>query len=285
MTRGAPVVATVLEPPHRQRIDAAAHGQFRSVHAETVRQALHAVRERPVHAVLLSPGVVTPNQLPGVVSLVQGFPGVRTVALLAGHDPAASERLLDLGACGVRRVVDLRARAGWQQLRRLVADAASPAAARILARVVPALGEATPECRRFFEFLVRLAPTVPTVRGLARRLGVGPSTLMSRFFRADVPSPKRYLGAVRLTYAAGLLESPGLSIADVAYRLEYSSPQSMGRHLRTVLGMTAGEFRRRVSFESALDDLVARLIVPHRGQLRTFRPLANGVADLGQVRL
>ena len=32
-------------------------------------------------------------------------------------------------------------------------------------------------------------------------------------------------------------------MADVAYRLEYSSPQSFGRHLRAMLGVTALEFR------------------------------------------
>jgi AraC-like DNA-binding protein len=106
---------------------------------------------------------------------------------------------------------------------------------------------------------------------------------MSRFFRAGLPSPKRYLGAVRLVNAAGLLETPGFSIADVAYRLEYSSPQSFGRHLRTELGVTAAEFRNRFSFETSLDDFVARLIIPYRQSFRQFRPLEDGVADLGHL--
>jgi hypothetical protein len=76
-----------------------------------------------------------------------------------------------------------------------------------------------------------------------------------------------------------------LSIADVSYRLEYSSPQSFGRHLRTALGVTAAEFRKRFSFEAALDDFVARLIVPYRQCFRQFRPLEHGVTDLGHVWL
>ena len=44
--------------------------------------------------------------------------------------------------------------------------------------------------------MIRLAPDTPTVRNLARRLGVRPSTLMSRFARADLPSPKSYLAAI-----------------------------------------------------------------------------------------
>ncbi len=110
---------------------------------------------------------------------------------------------------------------------------------------------------------------------------MGASTFMSRFFRARLPSPKRYLAAVRLVYASGLLESPGLSIADVAYRLEYSSPQSFSRHLRTALGVTAGEFRGRYAFGVALDDFISRLIVPFRQRFRTFQPLDSGVGDHG----
>ena len=68
---------------------------------------------------------------------------------------------------------------------------------------------------------------------------------MSRFTRAGLPSPKTYLAAVRLLYAAQYFESDGLSIADVAYRLECSSPQSFGRHLRSMLGITAGAVKLR----------------------------------------
>ena len=96
---------------------------------------------------------------------------------------------------------------------------------------------------------------------------------MSRFFRAGLPSPKRYLAATRLLHAAALFETPGMSISDVAYRLEYSSPQSFGRHVRAVVGMTAGEFRGRCGFEVAVTDFTTRLIVPFRAVFRSFRPL------------
>jgi hypothetical protein len=86
---------------------------------------------------------------------------------------------------------------------------------------------------------------------------------------------------VRLVYAAALLEAPGFSIADVAHQLEYSSPQSFGRHLRNALGMTAAEFRRRYPFRQALKDFITRLIVPFRPAFRSFHPLDHGVGDPG----
>jgi AraC-like DNA-binding protein len=238
-----------------------------------------------VEAVLVSPGRVEREHLASVSTLVRRFPAVPTVAVISRHDPESTDRLLHFGASGVRRVVDLTVREGWHELRELVSHTSSPTAARILSRVVPALGEPTADCRRFFEVMVRTAPRTPSVRALTRALHVRPSTFMCRFFRARLVSPKRYLAATRLLYAAGLFEMTGMSVGDVAYRLEYSSPQSFGRHLRAVSGMTAGEFRRRSTFASALRDYVTRLIVPFRATFRTFHPLEPGVADHGHRRL
>src|SRR5256885_7591940 len=75
---------------------------------------------------------------------------------------------------------------------------------------------------------------------------------MSRFYRIGLPSPKTYLAGMRLLHAAYLFLNPGLSVSDVAYRLDYSSPQSFGRHLKAMLGVTAGEFRRRFPFDVSL---------------------------------
>src|SRR6266568_4520723 len=158
---------------------------------------------------------------------------------------------------------------------------ASPVAARILARVVPALGDAAGDLCVFFEALARLAPVLSTVRRLARHLRICPSTLMSRFYRAGLPSPKTYLAGMRLLHAAYLFLNPGLSVGDVAYRLDYSSPQSFGRHLKAMLGVTAGEFRRRFPFDVSLERYVDLLITPYRERLRAFYPLTAGLWDQG----
>jgi transcriptional regulator GlxA family with amidase domain len=110
-------------------------------------------------------------------------------------------------------------------------------------------------------------------------LYVRPSTLMSRFARASLPSPKNYLAAIRLLHAAYLFETAGLSVADVSYRLEYSSPQSFGRHLRAMLGVTALEFRRRFPFPIALSRFVELMLIPYLPIWRTFHPIAAGGWD------
>jgi AraC-like DNA-binding protein len=179
-------------------------------------------------------------------------------------------------------MVDISAYDGWRYLRDLVSHPSSPTAARIFGKLLPALGQPTEDCRAVFEAIVRLAPGLTTVKALTNRLRIHPSTFMSRFFRSGLPSPKRYLAAIRLLYAAAFLELPGLTLTDVAYRLQYSSPQSFGRHLRTVLGTTANEFRARYPFDVTMEEFLGRLVVPFRHEFGTFHPLDQGVGYLGQ---
>jgi AraC-like DNA-binding protein len=186
--------------------------------------------------------------------------------------------LLRLGASGVRQVVDVTSPAGWNRLRQVVGQPATRAAARIQQPILESIAAAPPDARLFLEAMIRLAPEVPTVTALAGQLSVRPSTLMSRFARAGLPSPKNYLAAIRLLHAAFLFETAGLSVADVAYRLEYSSPQSFGRHLRAMLGLTALEFRRRFPFPVALERFVRLMMEPYWEIWRGFHPLAAGSA-------
>jgi len=274
-----PAIAAVLGPGERARVEAAVGDGIAVLHQDTIPDAIRAVRERPVAAVLLSVSRCQEESLPELDRLVQGFPAIPTVAVVAG--PGHSDALLRLGARGIREVVDVSAPEGWRRLRALIEGPGTPATARIQAPVLAALHDAPPDARLFFEAIIRCAPHHLTVRHLARTLHVPASTLLSRFQRAGLPSPKSYLAALRLLHAALLLEDKGRSVADVSYRLEYSSPQSFGRHVRAMLGVTASEFRRRLPFPVALDRFLGLMIAPYRATFRTFHPLLSGGLDSG----
>lgn len=274
-----PAIAAVLGPGERARVEAAMGEGVTLLHEASIPDAIRAVRERPVAAVLLSVTRCRDEQLPELDRLVQGFPAIPTVAVVAG--PGHAEALLRLGARGVRDVVDVSAPEGWRRLRALIEAPGTAAAARIQGPILTALADAPPDTRIFFEALVRCAPHHVTVMELAQTLHLPPSTLVSRFQRAELPSPKSYLAALRLVHAALLLEERGRSVADVSYRLEYSSPQSFGRHVRAMLGVTATEFRRRLPFPVALDRFIALMITPYRAAFRTFHPLLSGGLDSG----
>jgi AraC-like DNA-binding protein len=270
---GTPTVAAILSPAERSRVDAAGTGCFAILHRESISDAIRMVRERPVDAVLLSVQQCGPEQADGVAHLIREFPSVPTVALVSQYGPRSTETLLLLGASGVKRVIDVTAPTGWAHLRELLTQPVTRSIARIQGPVLAALTDITPDTRLFLEAVIRLAPDTPTVRNLAKRLGVRPSTLMSRFARADLPSPKSYLAAIRLLHAAQLFEDSGLSIADVAYRLDYSSPQSFGRHVRSLLGITSTEFRHRFPFPLAVERFVTLLIAPYAAVWKRFHPL------------
>jgi AraC-like DNA-binding protein len=269
-------VAAVLGPRERAALEAAGVGCFSVVHRRSLPEALTVVRERPVDAVVFSVHECQDKEVDELDDLVRRFPDLPTVGLLTKTDPEAPGALLRLGATGVRHVIDVTVPAGWRRLRQLLAEPASRPAARILGKVMAVLPDLPTNTRLFLELMVRTAPWTPVARTLAIHTRTRPSTLMSRFTRAGLPSPKTYLAALRLLYAAQYFDQEGLSITDVAYRLECSSPQSFGRHVRATLGITPGEFRRRFNFDTAIDRFVELLIEPYREAWTSFHPLQLG---------
>lgn len=271
-------VATVLTPLERTRVDAAGEGLYRSIHRDSVDDVMRDVRESRAAAVVLS--VSYCERLPGepVATMVREFPRVPTLALLSELGPRTPQTLLSLGTSGVRRLIDVRDAAGWRLLRTALTDECGNSVQRLaLGRLSADLAGASADCWRFFEAVFLSPPRVCTVRRLARSLGVLPSTLMSRFFRAALPAPKRYLAMARLVRAAHLFENHGFSIANVANHLEYSSPQSFGRHVRGVLRLSALEFRAQYDGAGMLDRFREELVLPHVAGLRRLSPLGYSI--------
>jgi AraC-like DNA-binding protein len=265
-----------VDPAERVRVEAAGSGVYRTIHHDSVDTLRHDVRRSAPAAVFMSVGRRMTAQAPSVARLVREFPRVPVVALLSQVDQATPHAVLSLGNCGIRKLVDVREPGGWHRLRDLVArEAVSNIERLALAMLREELDGAPDDCWRFFEALFQGRNPVSTVKGLAFALQVLPSTLMSRFFRARLPAPKRYLAWARLVRVARLLENPGASIADIANKLEYSSAQSFCRHVKTIMGVTAGEFRRTHDGQAMLTRFRDELVRPHKQALMSLRPLAG----------
>jgi len=269
-----PRITTVLTPDERLRVDAAGQGIYRACHRDTLNDALRDLRDNRAAAVIVSIARCDANDLPRVARVVREFPRVPAVALLSNLRPQTAQTVLVLGRCGVRTLVDVREPRGWQQLRSvLLHDQATEIHRVALARVAEDLSDAPEGCHRFFRALFEEGSNTRTIMELASVLGVIPSTLMSRFVRANLPAPKFYLSMARLVCAARLFENPGLSVTLVANELDYSSPQAFGRHLRQMLQLTALEFRDQYDGEGMLQRFRDELILPHISRLRDFDPL------------
>jgi AraC-like DNA-binding protein len=266
-------VSTILTPLERSRVDAAAQGLCDALHRESLDEILSDLRQQKTSLVLISVTRYGSQNSSRVAAMVREFPRVPTVALLTETQSSTPHATLALGQLGIRTLVDARMPAGWQTLRNILATQGSSDLQRsALNQISLDLPGVSEDCWRFIELLFDSSPKVSTVRQLARHLNILPSTLMSRFFRAKLPAPKRYLSLARLIRAARLFENPGLSVARVANHLDYSSPQSFGRHVRTVMKMSPVKFRSTYDGQGMLQLFRTELILPYADVLCAFRP-------------
>lgn len=275
LTQPLAAVSTVLTPAERLRVDAAGEGSYHALHRDSVDDVVKDIKANRAAAVLVSVARCDQSARAGVEMMVREFPRVPTVALLSQIEPGTPRQMLLLGQSGVRQLVDVREPAGWRELRTLlIGTQVDSMQRRALSELAVDLRGANHDCWRFFEALFTAPPHVITVRAFSQYLGVLPSTLMSRFFRARLPAPKRYLAVARLVRAARLFENPGFSVANIANHLDYSSPQSFGRHVRSVLGMTAVQFRNRYDGATMLLHFRESLVLPYADALRRLKPLS-----------
>ena len=263
-------VVVMAEPTLRSRLDIGVEGAFAPVHVDSVTEAVNAIRRYSAAAIFLSSTVLREETRTTIAGLVTSTPGVTPVVLVA--ERSIDDRLLMFGACGIRHVVDMNEPSAWDKLRSL-GSSCGGAATDVRTGVLSLLDEASSDARQFIGLLVHFAPFVRTVRNVAAHLNVNASTLNSRLFRAGLPTAKTYLSHIRLAYAAALFEHHDASLASVALRLDFSSPQAFMRTIRTVYGMTGMQFKTQFCLAGVLDHFGRNLVWPYKQALCRLRLL------------
>jgi AraC-like DNA-binding protein len=267
------LVSTMLTPLERVRVDVASRGTYTALHRTSIDELFDDLRMQRSRAVLVSVSRYDSSTTARMAAMLREFPRVPTFALLTDVQRSTPHSALSLGQLGVRTLIDTRQPSGWARLRELLINEQATDVQRIaLGLLANDLTDAPQDCVNFFEVLLMRRPHVTNVRQLARYLRVLPTTLLSRFYRVALPSPKRYIDVARLIRVAKLLENPGLSVSTVARQLDYSSPQAFSRHMRCVMRMSPVEFRRQYTSETMLQFFRTTLILPYRDTLRTFHP-------------
>jgi AraC-like DNA-binding protein len=279
MTRDAsPVpVTTILTPSERSAVDAAGEGLYRTMHRTSLDEVRRDLRDQSATAVLVSLACCSPRDAIRMAAILREHPRIPMMALVTNSQRVHPQSLLSLGRSGMRIVIDARESSGWNLLRETVAAGerggfSVETAVAELRRTLMAAGD---DCLALLELLFVATPALHSVREIARHAGVHPGTLMSRFQRAGLPALKQYADFANLVRAAHRLEDPNRSIADVAVSLEYSSPQSFGRHINLVLSLTASTFRATYDCEGMYRIYCERLITPYLAQLCAFHPLRD----------
>lgn len=266
--QNTPPISTLLTPDERSSVDAAGQGLCEPLHRDSIDEVIRDVRERRATAVVVSVARCVRETM-NVEGLMRDFPRIPAIALLSITDPATPHAVLTLGRSGVQQLIDVRASDGWRALRKAIADASPVEVTRLaLDALAIDLGSATVPCWLFFDLLFSATPPITSVGAFADRLDLTAIALASRLYRLRLPPARSYLSLARLTRAARLLENPGLSIANVANTMEFSSPQAFGRHLGVMLDLTASAFRRTYDGESMLELFRQTLVIPYLHQLR-----------------
>jgi AraC-like DNA-binding protein len=252
----------------------------RSWHRQTISEIANDFASGIADGAVISAARASDTDVTALAALVRGFPMRQVVGLIGEvSEKDAFAAALLFGRVGVRAIVDVRAANGWRDFRNVFNCASQPnafirdAVAAILREIASGNSEACDGRNEFFR--AAFSPRVTNAKELSKRLGVLPSTLMSRFFRAGLPSPKQYVATARLVWAAHLAESPAMSVAAIADRLNASSPQTFHRVVRSQMRMSATEFRRAYTGGMMLDVFRAKLVTPYLRALQSFDPLAE----------
>ncbi len=269
-------VSTILTPEERSRVDAAGMGYYRAIHRDQMTELLEDITGGNAEAVILSVARCGEYDRRVVRHLIAEARLIPTIGLISRIDTTTPQMLVELGKWGVSTVIDVRSATGWTNLRAYIVGRANDAVeTMVLDRLRTSLIRASGETLAFFEVLLRASRSTGSVRTVCGELGILPSTLMSRFFRAGLPAPKRYLAMIRLIRAVYLFQNSGFSIANVANHLQYSSPQSFGRHVQIVTGMSALTLRRSRNVHSMVDEFLRTLVLPFERAFDTFDPLTT----------
>lgn len=267
-------VSTILSPIERVNVDVISRGAFVTLHRDTVDEVIYDLRKGRSKAFIVSASSYNSRNNAKIAEVVREFPRTPMFALLTRERWTTPLSTHCLGQLGIKTLVDVRSGEGWNQLRKMLVRERSNDVQRIALDMISLdLGGCTEDCWKFFDLLFTHYPYVCSVRQMAHLLNVLPPTLLSRFYRSNLPSPKEYIDIARLTRAARLLENKGLSVCRVSDRLNYSSPQAFSRHTKGVLKMSPVEFRQNFTGESMIDYFRERLVLPYVDTLRTFQPV------------
>jgi AraC-like DNA-binding protein len=267
-------VSTMLTPAERHRVDAAGEGLYQTLHRDSIHDVVRDVRENRAAAILVSVARIDAGVAPHMADIIRQFPGIPALALLTHLERTTPLTVLSLGRSGFQRLIDARSPDGWRSLRDALApNSYTEFARRALIRLNADVPTATAGYLAFLDRLFNGPSTITNVAALADALHTRPNAFATRFYRARLPSPRRYLNAARLTRVAHLLENPDLTLSEVANALDFSSPQALGRSITLNLTMTPTAFRHTYDGLGMLDRFRTDFLLPYRQTLTTFEPL------------
>jgi AraC-like DNA-binding protein len=233
--------------------------------------AFEAIRARPVEMAVVDPTLGGEPRSHEIERLRILFPSLPLLVYTV-LEPRTAGVLLTLGRSGVKRAVFHLFDDSPAALRAAItAELEQSASQQVMHSMAAVLGELPAQLRAGLEAMLTVGVGAGTVGDLAFRAQLERRTCERWFVRADLPSPKVVLTALRILYAHRLLLDPGHTVEDVALKLGYGKVKTMQAHCREVFGLTAGELRISLTMEEATAAVTRRYFARQRDALQAAR--------------
>lgn len=136
------------------------------------------------------------------------------------------------------------------------------------------LGPCTADVSRLFDILFADERRFDRGKCFAAAVGVGTQALGCRFYRAGLPSLKRYMVFANLVFAADLLYR-GVPANRAATILGFSTRQHFHHHVKAFTGLTSCQLAAQHTGTTMLELFREQLVLPHAEVLRSFEPFAG----------
>ncbi len=108
------------------------------------------------------------------------------------------------------------------------------------------LPQCSEQIRKVFEYIHASYREDMTLNSLAERFGTNRTTLNRLFKESCGMTVMAYLGKIRMTVAALLLQNTTLTVQDIAWRIGLNDDAYFSRLFRHKTGVSPSEFRRKV---------------------------------------
>lgn len=272
-----PTLAIWVTPREQATLQASLAGRVTTVVVDDLSAVDRAFATGQAHGIVASSARLDERSTPQLTRLRCAFPHLPMVGLVTQETlEGVVPRVAALGRLGAEPVVDLRGGAsGWAQLNAAVDRLPTPVVVRGIAIIREVLGAAaTTGWLRFIETAFR--GDVTMVQEIARRNDTRASTLIGRFARVGLPSPRKYIEVGFVARFAHLCDSTTWSVTPIANAINASSAQALGRTFRRLTGLSPVQWRRQYGLASTLLDFRTRLIQPYREVLLSFDPFRVG---------
>lgn len=260
------IVLACLPPARLERLRAAVDGPHPVRTVGDWLEAERFVRQHPVDVLIADPAFNAVEPDPASIMALRARFRSLPFIIYSAFDATTANALAALGRAGFEEVVlEGIDDEPWRLLELLGSQPGVALAARLLARIQPALQHVPEEIARAVERVIHTPAAFRGVPDLAEAADVSRRTIYREFERAKLGSPREVIAASRALRAYAFLRESDRAIEEVAAALRFSSTHHLTKTMLWACGMTTARARELVAPDELIERLFERIVPAHGG--------------------